>query len=129
MPDSSPKSNRKELKPLRKKLRKALTPAEARLWTYLQAKKLGGRKFRRQHSFGPYILDFFCSAENLAVELDGQTHDGPMAAKHDAERTAYLAQHGIEVIRFENKTVFEMPEALLNRIQEHFKEPPEASED
>ncbi|NBB79077.1 MAG: DUF559 domain-containing protein [Verrucomicrobia bacterium] len=128
MPDPNPKSNRRALKPLRKKLRKNLTPAEARLWTYLQGKKLDGRKFRRQHSFGPYILDFFCAAEKLAVELDGQSHDGPIAAKHDAERTAYLAEHGIEVIRFENKTVFEMPEAVLNRIQGHFNKPPEEPE-
>ena len=129
MPDSNPKTNRKALKPLRKKLRKNLTPAEARLWTYLQAKKLSGRKFRRQHSFGPYILDFFCASETLAVELDGQSHDGPIAAQHDAERTAYLAEHGIEIIRFENKTVFEMPEALLNRIREHFEKQPEGSDD
>ncbi len=121
--------NRKELKPLRRKLRKNLTPAEARLWTYLQGKKLAGRKFRRQHSVGPYILDFFCAAEKLAVELDGQAHDGPIAAKHDAERTAYLAQYGIEVIRFENKTVFEMPDALLHRIQERFKDSPKPSHD
>ena len=129
MSDSHPKTYRKALKPLRKKLRKNLTPLEARLWTHLQAKKLNDHKFRRRHSFVPYIFDFRCASEKLAVELDGQSHNGPIAAQNDAERTAYLAEHGIEFIRFENKTVFKMPEALLNRIRKHFEEQSEKSDD
>jgi very-short-patch-repair endonuclease len=91
------------------------------LWTYLKAGQLKGRKSRRQHSVGSYILDFYCPEEKLAVELDGESHAGPIAAAHDAERTAYLQSQGIEVLRFENKVVWDMPEALLNRICECFR--------
>ena len=54
----------------RRELRSHLTPEEAFLWSHLQQRKLSGRKFRRQHSIGPYILDFYCPAEKLAVELE-----------------------------------------------------------
>jgi len=97
-----------------------MTPAEARLWTYLQSKRIEGRKFRRQHSVGPYILDFYCPAEKLSIELDGESHAGPIAAARDAERSSFLKQLGIRVLRFENRLVFDMPEALIQRIREAF---------
>ena len=52
-----------------------MTPAEAKLWTYLKGKQLEGRKFRRQHSVRQYILDFYCPASKVAIELDGQAHN------------------------------------------------------
>ena len=55
----------------RKKLRNNLTPAEAALWNLLKNSQLEGRKFRRQHSVGFYILDFYCPSERMAIELDG----------------------------------------------------------
>ena len=115
------KHNQKRLLATRKKLRGAMTPAEARLWTYLKSGQLNGRKFRCQHSIGSYVLDFYCPGEKLAVELDGESHAGPIAAAHDAKRTAYLQAQGIEVLRFENRVVWEMPEALLKRIRECFR--------
>ncbi len=117
-----PMHNRSDMKSVRRKLRKAMTPAEARLWTYLQKGQLAGRKFRRQHSVGRYVLDFYCPAEKLCVELDGESHEGPMAAAHDAERSAFLKAQGIRVVRFENRVVWDMPEALLERIKAHFGE-------
>ena len=116
-----PIHNRLSQRSSRKKLRNNLTPAEARLWNYLKSSQLDGRKFRRQHGVGPYILDFYCPREHLAIELDGQSHDGPIAATHDAERTAYLTSLNIRVLRFENEVVFNMPEALLRRIRENFQ--------
>ena len=98
-----------------------MTPAEARLWTYLQKGRLAGRKFRRQHSVGRYILDFYCASEKLCVELDGESHAGPMAAAYDAKRSAYLKALGIRVIRFENQVVWDMPEAMLERIKANFR--------
>jgi very-short-patch-repair endonuclease len=97
-----------------------MTPAEARLWTYLKSSQLGGRKFRRQHSIGPYILDFYCPAERLSVELDGESHAGPVAAAQDLERTQYLKAQGIRELRFENQVVWNMPDALLERIRANF---------
>jgi very-short-patch-repair endonuclease len=66
--------NRVELKPFRKKLRNNSTSAEATLWTYLKNRQLEGRKFRRQHSIGNYIADFYCPEEQLVIELDGEGH-------------------------------------------------------
>ena len=104
-----------------RELRCTLTPAEARLWTHLQRRQLGGRKFRRQHKIGPYILDFYCPAERIAVELDGAAHDHERAQLHDEVRTAFLADRGIKVIRFENREVFENGDGVLLAIANMFR--------
>lgn len=67
-------NNLPHLKTFRQTLRKKLTTAEARFWKVVQNKQFEGRKFRRQHSIGNYILDFYCSSEKLAIELDGEVH-------------------------------------------------------
>ena len=110
-------NNLPALKHFRQKLRGHLTPAEAKLWTYLKGKQLENRKFRRQHSVGPYILDFYCPSSKLAIELDGQAHSSAMAAEYDYERTLFLRATGIYVIRFENRTVFEHPDWVLDQIR------------
>ena len=60
--------NREYLKIFRRDLRNAGTPAEATLWKQLRNSQLDGKKFRRQHSIGPYIVDFFCPEARLAIE-------------------------------------------------------------
>ena len=112
--------NRKYLKQHRKRLRSNLTPAEARLWNALKKRQLGGRKFRRQHSIGPYIVDFYCPREKLAIELDGAVHDDVLRAEYDAKRQAFLEEHGITVLRFENKLIHDHPEEVLKYIRDHF---------
>ena len=112
-------NNIKPMKDFRKKLRNSGTSAEATLWIYLQKKKLG-KKFRRQHSIGYYVLDFYCPEEKLAVELDGAHHFTPAGMDHDEKRTAYLNEHGIRVIRFENNEVFYSLEAVLQAIKSNF---------
>jgi len=97
--------NRKKLEPFRKELRQKSTPAEAMLWFHIRDKKLGW-KFRRQHSVGNSILDFYCPTERLAIELDGQHHFTQEGMEYDARRTAYLLGLNIRVVRFENKRVF-----------------------
>lgn len=82
------------------RMRRALTPPEARLWACLKGGQLRGLKFRRQHPVGPYILDFYCSAARLAVEVDGQQHLEDAQIAIDARRTAWLKTQGIEVVRF-----------------------------
>jgi very-short-patch-repair endonuclease len=66
---------------------------------------LAGLKFRRQHPVGPYILDFYCVAARLAVEVDGMRHDEPDQIIHDRKRTAWLATRGIRVIRIAARDV------------------------
>ena len=108
------------VKPRRRKLRRNLTPAEATLWTALKRSQLSGRKFRRQHSVGKYILDFYCVEEWLAVELDGEVHRNDAAIAYDNKRTVFLRRAGIKVIRFENFLVFEDMEYVLHRIESWF---------
>src|SRR5687767_10747657 len=98
-------SNLTAIKPRRKALRNALTPAEACLWNALKDRQLDGRKFRRQHSVGQFILDFYCPSENLAVELDGAAHDSAEAQLRDEGRDAFLTTLGIRVVRYENRDV------------------------
>ena len=113
-------NNLPKLKTFRKHLRSNLTPAEARLWSMLKNSQLDGRKFRRQHSFSGYILDFYCPAEKLGIELDGAVHFSEQAAQHDYERGLFFMYFGVRILRFENKWVFEEPEWVLNSIREAF---------
>ena len=113
--------NRKPLKENRRALRNALTPAEAALWTMLKNSQLEGRKFRRQHSVGNYILDFYCPSERLAIELDGAHHFTDAGVRYDEERTKYINSLNITVVRFENKLVFEQTEYVLQTIKDNFR--------
>ena len=113
--------NKKSLEPYRKKLRHHGTTAEAYLWTHLQQKKLEGRKFRRQHSILNFIVDFYCAEERLVIELDGLYHMNPTNEEKDTIRTKKLEEVGMRVIRFENRSVFENLEWVLEEIKKHFK--------
>ena len=112
--------NRRYLKEHRKELRGSLTPAEAELWKHLKGGSLEGRKFRRQHSVGNYIVDFYCPSEQLVIELDGQVHNHATAEQVDQERDQYLKSLNIRVLRFENKDVFDNLEAVINEISSNF---------
>ena len=118
-----PRHNAPELKSRRRDLRASLTPAESLLWHHLQRSKLQGRKFRRQHSVGPFVLDFYCPSERLAVELDGTTHDHRVEVRRDVLRTTYLAATGVRVIRFENQDVVRDPDGVLASITRCFGAP------
>ncbi len=120
--------NHKHLKPFRKKLRNNLTTAEATFWKSLQKSQLRGHKFRRQHSVGSYILDFYCPSEKLCVELDGSYHFTPEGLAYDQRRTIFLNSVNIRVVRFENCRVFEDLEGVLEEIKNNFTTP-DPSED
>lgn len=109
--------NKTSLKVYRKDLRNNGTSAEASLWLSLKEKQLEGRKFRRQHSVENYILDFYCPAKKLAVELDGAGHYTEEGMAYDEERTSFLEGFGIKVIRFENREVFDDLEGVLEEIR------------
>jgi very-short-patch-repair endonuclease len=107
----------------RRALRSALTPAEAALWRALQRSALRGKKFRRQHGIGPYIVDFYCAGEKLIVELEGAAHDSEPAASRDQIRESFLRARGFNVIRIENRHVRENLEGVLEYISQHFRAP------
>jgi very-short-patch-repair endonuclease len=115
-------NNHKYLKEFRKELRKNPTKAESQLWKALQKKQLEGRKFRRQHSIGNYIVDFYSSKEKLIVELDGQVHDNFVNEEYDRKRTRYLESLGFKVLRFENYLAFEQLDMVLEAIKAEFKQ-------
>ena len=81
--------NRTYLKPIRSFLRNNSTSAEAVLWTYLKSASIDGRKFRRQHSIGKYIADFYCPSEKLIVELDGEPHGDYIQIEKDIIRDKF----------------------------------------
>lgn len=114
-------SNKEKLKFFRKKLRNNSTSAEATLWNLLKNKKLEGRKFRRQHSLGNFIVDFYCSSENLIIELDGNPHGEYIQIERDEVRDRFLESFGYKIIRFENRFVFQDPDLVLAEITKNFK--------
>ncbi len=115
------KANPKEQKELRKALRNAMTPAEATLWRLLKSRQVGGLKFRRQHGLGPYIMDFYCTSIKLCIELDGEVHYNDSAYIHDEERTRFLKENGITVLRFENKVVWKDINAIAGAITDYYE--------
>ncbi len=110
--------NLHSLKPIRKHLRNNSTSAEATLWKILKSSQVGGYKFRRQHSVGKYVLDFYCPSLQLAIELDGEPHADLINIARDAERDECLNQKGITVFRYENRWVFEYPDVIKKDILE-----------
>ncbi len=112
-----PLNNRKYLKAFRKKLRNQGTSAEAVLWTHLKGKKIAGIKFRRQHSIGKYIIDFYAPSKKIGIELDGEIHNWNKPANLDLQKEHFLQSLGITILRFENKWVFEDPDYVINTIK------------
>ncbi len=96
-----------------KALRRALTAPEKTLWQMLR-RDPQRLHFRRQHAVGPYILDFYCAAAKLCVEIDGPVHED--TAERDELRTRWLNGQGIRVIRFSMEEVETRPAAVIAAI-------------
>jgi very-short-patch-repair endonuclease len=111
--------NHPKYKSRRKDLRKNETKAEEILWKFLKNKQLESRKFRRQYSLGDYILDFYCSQERLAIEIDGEIH--LQKQEYDKERTQFIENFNIKVLRFKNEEVESDLEKVLETIKLNFK--------
>lgn len=109
--------NLKPLKEYRRALRNEGTPEEAMLWKALRNSQLEGKKFRRQHSIGNYIVDFYCPSEKIVVELDGQPHFNPGAQANDFERDEWLKAQHFRVLRFENWEVRQDVNRVLDSIR------------
>ncbi len=100
----------------RRELRKNPTNAENILWECLRNKKLG-LKFRRQHSVGGYILDFYCIDKKIVIEIDGEVHNSLAAKEYDGIRDRFFADLGFVVIRFTNYEVENDLESVLQKIK------------
>jgi very-short-patch-repair endonuclease len=99
-------------------LRSHLTHAEEILWIYLKTKPLGF-KFRRQHPFLNYILDFYCHQLKFVIEVDGPIHQKQEIKKNDEEREGHLKDHGLSILRFTNEELIAKPEDVISRIERH----------
>ncbi|RZJ81458.1 MAG: DUF559 domain-containing protein [Brevundimonas sp.] len=86
-------------------------------WTGLRGGKVGGARFRRQHPVGPYVLDFYCDALKLGLEVDGESHERPDQARADIARDAWLTARGIEVWRIPARDVLADLAEVLERVQ------------
>jgi very-short-patch-repair endonuclease len=103
-------------KPLARKLRNDQTNAEAALWHRLRRKQLRGAQFYRQKPLGPFIVDFYCPAACLVIEVDGAQHFTDVGVSSDAERDAYLAGMELTVLRFSNLDVLASMNDVLEEI-------------
>ena len=107
-----------EMQARARELRRELTPAERKLWSYLRGGQLDGWQWRKQHAVGIYIVDFCCAKAKLVIEVDGDTHAEPEQEAYDAERTRWLnEQQHYRVLRFTNAEVHHQIEAVLASIQ------------
>ena len=105
-----------------KRLRREMTPLEAKLWDALRAKRLNGAKFRKQNVIGRYIVDFACRIPRMIViEVDGDSHASQ--ADYDQIRTRFLERRGYQVLRFTNRDVGSNFEGVLLTIQEALRLP------
>ncbi len=64
---------------------------------------------------GPFYCDLLCRQEQLAIELDGFSHD--IQPGKDRWRDRILAEYGIRVIRFTNEDIFKHMEGVLIEIR------------
>ena len=102
------------------KHRKQPTFAEEILWNDLRTKPFG-IKFRRQHPFSTYILDFYCHSLKLAIEVDGSVHDLEEVKENDLIRQHQLEEEGLTFLRFRNKDIVEKPEEVIKQIETYLE--------
>jgi poly(A) polymerase len=105
-----------DLKPRAREMRHEPTPAEDILWQTLRRKQVNGLVFRRQHPINRFIVDFYCPAANLVVEIDGLVHD--RTREMDEARQEFLEALGLEVLRFSNDEVQNDLPSVLDRIRQ-----------
>ena len=103
-----------QTKRLQRVLRKDMTIAERRLWSALRLRQMNGYKFRRQHPFENFILDFVCLEGKLVIEVDGSQHMDQF--RKDARRTIALERAGFRVMRFWNNEVMNEFEGVKEAI-------------
>ncbi|MDH7486387.1 MAG: DUF559 domain-containing protein [Anaerolineae bacterium] len=103
-----------------KELRRQMTKEERLLWQHLRANRLHGFHFRRQQIINGFIVDFYCHAAGLVVELDGEVHQ--QQVEYDTERDRILSARGLRILRFRNEEIRRDLPGVLTRIAEACRE-------
>ena len=117
-------SYKENLKKPSRQLRHNMTNTERYLWSKLKMKQLNGYQFYRQKPIGNYIVDFYCPAAKLVIEVDGGQHFYDDGLEHDKERDAYINSLGLKVMRFTNVEVLKNIQGVFDRIIENMNEIP-----
>ena len=113
-----------KLKEHARRLRKNMTDTERFLWSRIRGKQLNGYQFYRQRPIGNFIVDFYCPAARLVIELDGGQHFEEEGKTRDMLRDDYLRGIGIKVLRFSDRDVFKNIEGVIEEILGNLPEPP-----
>lgn len=98
-------------------LRNRMTPAEELLWKHIHINEWK-LKFRRQHPISNYVVDFYCHAARLVIELDGGIHEVEEVKINDQVREQNLKSLGLTVLRFKNEEVFQNKSTVLKTIKD-----------
>ena len=103
-----------------RRLRRELSLPEKLLWVRLRGAQV---RFRRQHPIGPYVIDFYCPAAGLAIEVDGFAHETGDRPQRDEARTEWLLKQGVEVLRIPAKEVLADPDEVADALVRMCAEP------
>ncbi|MFA4872289.1 MAG: endonuclease domain-containing protein [Patescibacteria group bacterium] len=109
---------------LRRHLRQSMPSAESIIWKHIRNRRLSGIKFRRQHSIGKFVVDFYCLEVKVAIEIDGGSHTASEVVEtKDQDRQKFIESLGIKVLRYDNLSVYESLNNVLNDISENILSP------
>ncbi|MBF8248808.1 MAG: hypothetical protein HW374_1608 [Bacteroidetes bacterium] len=112
----------KKLKYTARTLRKNMTETEILLWSRVRRKQLLGFQFYRQRPHGNYIVDFYCPAAKLIIEIDGRQHYEEKGLRSDKVRDEYFSKFGFRVMRFSTSEVFEDIDSIEDEIYQTLEE-------
>ncbi len=99
-----------------KSLRGRMTNAEIILWSRLRRGGVKGARFRRQHPFGPFVVDFACVTTRIVLEIDGATHSTNTEISYDKRRERFLAAKGWCILRVTNTDIYENLDGVMDAI-------------
>ncbi len=105
------------MKELARSLRNKSTPGEIELWKKLSGKQMLGYDFHRQKPVGNYIIDLYCPALMLAIEIDGISHENDEAHQKDEVRQKDLESFGITFLRFKESDVMHNLRGVMKQIE------------
>ena len=114
MPEEASRRVHPGIRKRARELRQPQAPAESTLWRKMRGRQLAGLKFRRQHLIGQFIVDFYCAAHRLVIEIDGDSHAEQV--EYDDARTEWLKAQGYRVIRYTNAEVNHHLDGVLEAI-------------
>ena len=98
-----------------------MTEEETLLWQHLRGSQLEGFHFRRQQVIDGFIVDFYCHAARLVIEIDGPIHKSQL--EYDTERDRILSQLGLHILRIKNEAIQNNINNVLNQIKSHLPNP------